>query len=163
MVSQTDFTPEEWRVLTHLPMDVVLTMAAIDTGNLSGAAETKTELSAGINGLLELGREFPDNALIQRVLQDLPVDWPSGISEEQYPVNRVVELCQRAGVILRHAPPTEAQQFKQYLLRAAERVIQAAGGVGGFQGFGRKISRMSPAEIQALKKIAAALQLPAPR
>jgi hypothetical protein len=164
MTSQSDFTQKEWELLARSPFDVVMGVAAIDADTLSGASDTPIELSAGVKGLVELGHKFPDHRIIRYVFDTMDeADMQQALADRSIAAHSLDELLQTcrgvAQLLDEKATRQEAREFKQYLLMVANEVAAAAGGVGGFQGFGRKrVSPVSDREAQALKKIAAALR-----
>lgn len=165
MTSKADFTPEEWQLLVRAPFEVVMTVSVVEAEGLSRVYDTPVEISTGMKELGKLAQQFGDNPIIQDLFIGIQAQeaWlmcaEDQVSQERFPLSELLKTCQQIVELLdRKAKPAEAQEYKRYLLMVADKVIKAAGGVGGFQGFGKKqISRVSPKEAEALKKIAGVL------
>ncbi|MBN1887448.1 MAG: hypothetical protein JW850_05640 [Thermoflexales bacterium] len=165
MTSKADFTPEEWQLLVRAPFEVVMTVSAVGSEGLSRVYDMPIELSTGMKELVKLAQQFGENLIIQNLFTGLEAQeaWlvcaEDQVSQERFPLSKLLQTCQEVVDTLdQKAEPAEAQEFKRYLLMVADKVTRAAGGVGGFQGFGRKqISRVSPQEAEALKAMAAVL------
>jgi hypothetical protein len=165
MTSKADFSPEEWQLLVRAPFEVVMTVSAVEAEGLSRVYDMPVELSTGMKELVKLAQQFGENSIIQGLFTGIEAQeaWlvcaEDQVSQERFPLSELLQTCQRVVDLLdQKAEPAEAQEFKRYLLMVADKVTKAAGGVGGFQGFGRKhVSRVSPQEAAALKAIAATL------
>jgi len=163
MTSKSDFTQEEWELVLRAPFEVVLGVAALGADSLVGASETPQELAAGWKELSELAQAFPSNSILHSLsydVQDAEVQQAyASRPVADYAFDELLQVCQQvAELVDSKATPQEAGEFKRYLLIIATRVADAAGGVGGFQGFRRKkIGKVSEQEAQALKRLAGAL------
>jgi hypothetical protein len=138
----SDFTPDDWRLLTGLPAAVMVATIRVRDG-ASGA----TTVSEGLAGLdaIAAGRGS-DSALVRAVVAAIYAepevdgsslaDRPVGAAEEDGTPEQVFARCRRAVEVLRpHPDPSEAEAYLQWVREIAVRVCGAAHS-GGVLGLG---------------------------
>lgn len=160
MTSKSNYTADEWKVLSDAPLVVG---GAVAVAAPSGVVGTIKEGMAIINSMTHAAQHHPNNRLIQEVV-------PKGVSREQIDlwVNVVrtmmqqskpermkaaaIETSQKVAMILySKADPQEADEFKRWLLEMGENVASAA-------NEGRNVGvNVSPQEAELLSQIASAL------
>ena len=162
MTTKADFTDEEWARLERAPIVAGFAISLADPG---GPIEAVKESMATIKTVTEAARSGASGELVDAVAKSVaekaghrhsPLgDFkPKGalagqqILDELRAVNELVSA---------KATPEEAEQFRAWLLEAAQRAADAAK-EGGFMGF--HAQRVSEGEQQMLDKLREVLSPP---
>jgi hypothetical protein len=156
-----NYTPQEWDKLSDAPLYVG---GAVMVAAKSGVLGTLREGFSMVCSPGDLAKKFPHNALIQGVVKEAAPEDPNAANVEgdRDPKPEVIQAealaCCRtvADILARKASPTEATEYRTWLLQIGWRVANAAREGGRF-GLGGQ--RVSEAELAILRDIAEALGL----
>ena len=166
MTTRADYTVEEWRTLSQLPVAVSL---AVITSGKSNPMQRVLELTSMVQTLEDTRRQQPANELVIAVAiadGERPPD--GGRSTGALPSpdlsrggaelrRQAVAQCRQAVSILAgRSTPTEAEGYKRWVLAIGRKVAEAAK-EGGFLGFGGV--PVSPEETETLNAVSAALEI----
>jgi len=156
MTTKTDFTPEEWKLITGLPWAIGL--AVILAEDKGGRKATKKELAALERAPALAAAQFAGSVLVQAALPDVAAHTASDrIKEysrekgdtEQAIYQDTFKMCQQAAAILAAKTPfAEQEAYRRFVLEIGRRVADAAVdaeflGIGGgtISAYERKILR----------------------
>ena len=140
MTVRDDFTPDEWRLISHLPVEIA---AAASVAEESHEAGSTRELLAAISTLLSGAMLLRHNLLVQAVFDEYKADG-RGEAEllelSQDPpadiVDVALEQARQAATVLAARPNRdEAIEFKLWLRGIASDIVMSSAR-GGFLGFG---------------------------
>jgi hypothetical protein len=178
MTTKADYTAEDWGTLTQAPIMATMAIVAADMSGPIGlvkeiAATVKTvqETAAsatagelvkaistdiiesqqkkdqGDKGAQPAGDASAQPATgAQNSLENMQIDAKNPDEAKQ----KAVEGCVAAAAIVTQKSPTEADEFKQWLMTIANRTAEA-GKEGGFLGIGgTRVSEKEKAELAAL-------------
>jgi hypothetical protein len=162
MTTRADFTDEEWARLGRAPLVAGMAISLADPG---GPIEAVKEVSASLKTILDAAQSGDHGELVDGVAKDtaerakhrenpLGDFKPKGTlaAEEILDELRAVNT-----LVSEKATPEEADQFRQWLLSAAQRAADAAK-EGGFMGF--HAERVSEGEQKMLDKLGEVLSAP---
>ncbi len=132
MTGRTDYTLEEWELLKETPFVVGAAVAASAASGLGTAKELFAVITGTTGGMLA----FPENELINALLEDGERPSPfKGMGRDEL-TPAAIEKCRQAAVVLgAKTPAGEAQAYKRWVITVGESVAEAAR-EGGFLGFG---------------------------
>jgi ABC-type Fe3+ transport system substrate-binding protein len=159
MTSKTDFTDEEWARLVRSPLVAGMAISLADPG---GPIEALKESMAAAKPVLETAKTGSDHELIGAVSKDMAAK----AQQRQNPLKdfrpkgtmagqEILEELEGVNAILAEkATPEEAQAFREWLFKAAQRAAEAAK-EGGFMGFGAE--QVSEREQEMLERVRGAL------
>lgn len=166
MTTRADYTPEEWRTLSQLPVAVSL---AVITSGKSNPMQRVRELTSMVQTLEDTRRQQPANELVTAVAVadgERPPDGARSAGALPSPDlsqggaelrHQAVAQCRQAVAILAaKAMPAEAEGYKRWVLAIGRKVAEAAK-EGGFLGIGGV--PVSPEETETLNAVTAALEL----
>lgn len=161
MTIPENYTPQEWDKLSDAPLYVG---GAVMVAAQSGVLGTLREGFSMVCSPGDLAKKFPHNALIQSVVKDAAPEDPeaANLASERDIKPEVIQAeaiaCCRAvaEILASKASPTEATEYRTWLLQIGWRVANAAREGGRF-GLGGQ--RVSEEELAILREIAEALGL----
>ncbi len=164
---------DERQLLATLPQTIG---SAIAFAGHSGLFGTGKEMFASAQGMMAGLKDFPNNELIKSIVPSLASgdrnaeiarvkesrDWAmarmkskSIDSPEKFSTQALEDARAAAALLVSKASPQEAQEYKQWVMKLAEGVAQAAT-EGGFLGFGGE--RLSEGERKLLAEIESAFR-----
>jgi hypothetical protein len=169
MSTQVGYTKQEWQLLRNAP---VLAGFAVIAADENGTVGTLKEIVSLARGYVGAEQHYPDNELIQRVLQSLSeqseedIVSSSGASSDQSsagatglpeePLAAALAACRHVSDLLAtKAPAPVAEGYKRWVLEVALGTARAAKEGGGPFGIGG--TRVSPAEVTTLDMLAGTL------
>jgi hypothetical protein len=141
MTNKADYTQEEWNVLVAMPSVVALAVMLAQDSQPRGRKE---ELKALDGALVSAAAEYPDNQLVQAVLEDArraaaseEVEQYGKLRKTEKAQEVAVEWCEKVNAVL--APKSsflEADGYKRFVLTAGLEVAMASTdaeylGIGG--------------------------------
>lgn len=159
MVTEADFTSEEWQQIINAPQIASLYVALASP---SGPVGVIQEMMASSKLIVEAMKTASGNALIDAVA----TDWREKVEKKEKPQPvqmgkdanevkaRCLQACRDLAALLAQKAPAEAEGYKQWVYHAAQHSAEAAK-EGGFLGIGG--TKVNEAEAAALKEIAGAL------
>ena len=157
MSKQTDYTPEEWKIISAAP---VMAGLLITTSDLSGPIGAAKEAYAVVKGVTDVSSEC--NELIKAVAEGIKLqgkpDLPNLPHDRENLRAALIEGCKRAVAVITQKSPAEADEYKRWLTSLAQSTSEASK-EGGFLGFGGTL--VSEKETAALKELNSALGLSA--
>ena len=163
MVTEADFTSEEWQQIITAPQMASLYIALASP---SGPVGVIQEMMASSKLIVDAMKAGSGNALIDAVA----TDWREKAEKKEKPQPlqmgkdpneakaRCLQACRDLAALLSQKAPAEAEGYKQWVYHAALDSAEAAK-EGGFLGIGG--TKVSEAETIALNEIASALGIPA--
>ena len=163
MVSETDFTAEEWQQIILAPQMASLMVMLASPSGPAGAVQ---EMMAASKLLAEAIQGATGNGLIDAVAADLKekAEKREKIEAPQMSKNldearaQCLQACSDLAALLAQKAPVEADGYKRWVYQAAQLASEAAK-EGGFLGIGGQ--KVSEAEVAALADIAQALGISA--
>jgi hypothetical protein len=163
MSSSTDYTNEEWKVITVAPFLAGLFVSVSDPSGIGGVM--KESMAVG-KAIAEAGAGS-EVGVIKSLAEGLKAAGFSGRpqlpdiprTDANAARTAMAEHLQKAVAVVASKSPAEADAFKTWLFAAAQRVAEAAK-EGGFLGFGG--TQVSEQEHAALAELAGKLGVPAP-
>lgn len=146
MASADQFTPEEWREITELPMRVIMGAVVSDVKGPRNASGM--EVAAAAKHLAAGAREYPGNDLIMSVLQeiansetDISSDQHVSLNDEAARSAQVMDVYSRcnavAGYLGAIEDDIETEIYKRWLYEVASAAVMASKS-NGILGFGRE-------------------------
>jgi hypothetical protein len=155
MSKVTDYSPEEWKVISSAPMMAGLLVSLSDMSGPIGLAKEAMAVVKAVNDTAsgttaELIKSVADEIKSQGGRADL-----SEIRND--PANAraaLIDRCKQAAALVGQKSPGEAQDYKRWLLSMAHSTA-AASKEGGFLGFGGTV--VSETETAAVRDLALAL------
>ncbi len=161
MSGKNSYSADEWQLLMDVPMMVGAVVMVVGK---SGLGTTKESFAMAQESLGAV-KHFPDNALIQAIVQErLKEGQRSSIESLDNPMLRlqpeafkeaVLAKCAEANTLLAaKAGAEEAREYRQWVMQIADRVAHAAS-EGGILGFGG--AQFSEPEKLAIGQIQSAL------
>jgi hypothetical protein len=155
MSKQSDYTPEEWKMIAAAP---VMAGLFVSTSDLSGPIGLAMEALAVGKAIMESASSAP-NELIQTLSEAIKArggkpDMPDLPSDSAGIGKALIEGCKQAVAVVLSKSPAEADEYKKWLVSFATRTAEASK-EGGFLGFGGTL--VSEAESSAISELASAL------
>jgi hypothetical protein len=159
MTTHANFTQDEWKLLSDVPL---LVAAAVAAASPSGMVGTVKEGSSFVTSMLSAAKQYPQNTLIQDVIPrsfdaNQMRSWiqtAKGVmqgAQAERLKNEGLDASRRIAQMLdQRSSPQEAVEFKRWLLSIGEGVAKAAS-EGGAQ--------VSCQETQMLTDLAIALNV----
>jgi hypothetical protein len=156
-----NLSPEEWQVLSRLPIEVAAAATVADSTR--GAGSTR-ELLAALSTLLAGVKLLRHNELVQTVFDAYKLDGHGEaeilqLSQDPPPdlVENTLSLVRQANEILAGRPDQDAAtEFKLWLRGVAAEIISSSAS-GGFLGFGGR--SVTDEEVSFLDRLTKALGL----
>jgi len=168
-----EFSEEEWFLLSSTP---AMIGAAMSAAAPSGVIGTVKEMTASMRGSVQGLKDYPDSELITALLEKAE-NWDEAkekmsdyrekaksrlesadIKSREDLQKHVLEDCAAAAKLVdAKCSPAEAQLYKEWSVKIANKVAEAAK-EGGILGFGGE--RVSAEETALIEKIEAALGAP---
>lgn len=161
MTVRDDFTPSEWRLISHLPVQIAAAASVAEESREPGSTR---ELLAAISTLLSGAMLLRHNRLVQAVFDDYKADG-RGEAEllelSQDPpadmVDIALEQTRQVGAILAaRLDQDEATEFKLWLRGIASDIVMSSTS-GGFLGIGG--TQVTEGEVTFLDRLTDALGL----
>jgi hypothetical protein len=159
MVSKTDFTVEEWKLILTTPQ---LASLYIALASPSGPVGVVQEMMATTLSIVEAIQQDGDNALVDAVAADFKekaekrekIEQPTVTMDQVQMKAQCLQACRDLASLLSQKAPADADAYKKWVYQIAKRSAEAAkeGGVLGFGG-----EKVSGAETAALAELATAL------
>jgi hypothetical protein len=154
MSKQSDYTPEEWKIISAAPVMAGLLVTVSDVSGPIGAAK---EAIAVIKGVMDTAGTT-SNELIKSVAEgitkggkpDMP-DLPGDLAGTR---KALIDGCTRALTLVQQKSPAEAEEYKEWLASLAQKTAEASK-EGGFLGFGG--TQISDDEKAAVNELSSAL------
>lgn len=144
MTSQADYTPEQWKLLTGVP--VAIGLSVILAEDQGGRRATRRELAALGAAPAKVAAKFTDNALVQAVLPDVKANAAAeqvkkhsrekGQTEQRI-FEETYRMCRQVAVVLSAtSTAVEADGYKRFAAGVGAEVAHAAAdaeylGIGG--------------------------------
>lgn len=163
MTTQTNYTPDEWKVLKDAPLLVAEAVAAASSSGLIG---TLKEGAVIVTGMMNTAKQHPGNQLVQNVTPksvdtNQAISWAQtalstlrGTGNTEHIKRQALEISNEVSQVLaRKSPQQEADDYKHWLLEIGEGVARAAK-----EGTG--VTSVSPEENRMLNEISHALHVP---
>ena len=154
MSKQTDYTPEEWKTITAAPLMAGLLVSVSDLSGPIGlvkeglsVARAVSETPSTANELIKVLAEGIKTQGGRPEMPELPRDQAGARAA-------LIDGCKQAAAAVAQKSPSEAEEYKRWLVSLAQKTAEAAK-EGGFLGIGG--TRVSTAESTALTELAAAL------
>jgi len=157
VTTRSDYTDEEWQ---NIKAGLLLSGMLVSTVASSGPIDTIREMLAISDVLADLIKHGSSNPLIAALIGELkPKEGESVRMRDTVPVNvkttaelhrLIMETLQVANAALAKATADESAEYKQLVVKIAQRVAEA-GTEGGFLGIGSV--RVSPPELAAIQEI----------
>ena len=143
MTTKADFNADEWERLAQAPAFAGLMVILADRGG-------SFRESIALGKAYAAARREGGSELLEQVVASPPHVDPKSITPDQLP-ERIREAT---GIVDQKATPEEAEEYRQFILRAAEAVAHAhkEGGVLGIGG-----TEVSEQERAALDELASLL------
>ena len=164
MVTKTDFTPDEWKMILGSPLLAGMAVTLADPSGLfgmlkegmaSGRALLEARNAPGANGLVKDLVADIETSEGRTLARDAMKSELTGKSPDEIKSQIIVVLGQ-VGAVLDAKAPQDAAAFKDWLKHVAEQVAEASS-EGGFFGFGGV--KVSDAEKASIAEIAKALNI----
>lgn len=161
MTAKQDVTPEQWRLIANLPIEVA---AAASVADPTHQAASTREILAALSTLLSGVKLLRHNELVQAVFDDYKADGRGEaailkLSQDPPPdlVDATLEHVREAVALLASRPDQdEVAEFKLWLRGIASDIV-ASSASGGFLGIGG--APVSEEEVTFLARLTKALGL----
>lgn len=155
MSKQTDYTPEEWKIISTAPLMAGLLVTVSD---LSGPIGMAKEAFAVVKGVVDTSAGT-SNELIRTVAEGVKAqggkpDMPDLQGDRAAVRAALIDGCKRALAIVSQKSPAEAEEYKQWLTSLAQKTAEASK-EGGFLGIGGV--QISDDEKAAVNELSSAL------
>jgi hypothetical protein len=159
MTTKADFTDEEWARLERAPFVAGMAISMADPG---GPIEALKETMATVKTVTEVAQSGGRSALVDEIAKSIA----ARVKQRDNPLKDfrpkgamageeiLSELRDVNASVKQKATPEEVEDFRKWLLEAAQRAAEAAK-EGGFMGFRAEV--VSQGEQQMLDKLAEAL------
>ena len=155
MSKQTDYTPEEWKAISTAPM---LAGLAVTVSDLSGPIGTMKEALAVAKGVAQTA-ESTSSEIIKALAEGMRAqgsrpEMPDLPRNQEEARTALINACKQAAAVVAQKSPTEAEEYKRWLVSMAQKTAEAAkeGGILGIGG-----TRVSEWEAAAIKELATTL------
>ena len=143
MTKSTDFTPEEWELITQAPTGAGMIVATASRGG------TFRESFSIAKAYAEARQQHGESELLDELVSHRPkVDHARAHSQEELREHHIERLQEAMAALEGKATPEEVDQYRAFVKNLAERVAHA------HEEHGHDVT---PEEQSALDEIAAAL------
>jgi hypothetical protein len=142
VTNQADYTPDEWSLLSGLPLKVAIAAAIVEGGE---GLDGNLEMLAAMKEIASAEDRFARNGLIQAILaelkqepgeeQDREIEIGGGAAWTAEIDGTLAQCRDASSLVTAKAPPEEADDYRRWLLNIAGQAV-AATKSGGFLGFG---------------------------
>lgn len=156
MSNQNDYSAEEWLTVSSAPIMAGLLVSLSDVSGPIGMAK---EALAVVRAVTESA-----SGGANELLSSIAASWKAQVTKPQLPElprdsqdsarNAALEHCKEAAAIVSQKSPSEADEYKKWLVSLARKTAEAAK-EGGFLGIGGTL--VSDAEANAVTTLAKAL------
>jgi hypothetical protein len=155
MSNQSDYTPEEWKVVVNGPAVAGTLIVAADPA-FFGAIKESAAIAKAINAYGQSSDVELIRAIGQAVQGGGKFETPDVPKDQgmEGTLKRLVIECKKAADIVEAKSPDEAEAYSSYLVDIAQKTAESSK-EGGFLGIGA--TRVSDKEKHALAKLAEAL------
>lgn len=144
MTGSTDFSPEEWKVVSEAPTSAGMIVSTAQRGG------SFREVYAMAKAYAETRKEHGDSALLDEIVSHRPeMDKTKSHSPEELKEHGLQRIREAVALVEQKATPPELADFRRFITSLSERVAGAKG-----EGEGDKVS---DAERAAIAEINAAL------
>jgi hypothetical protein len=155
MSKQSDYTPEEWKLIATAPMMAATVVTLSDMGGPVGLVKEAFAVARAASA----AAESTSSELIRSVVESLNArqakpEMPQGTKTAAEARAALIDACRRAVDTVARKSPTEASQYAGWLVALAKTATEAAK-EGGFLGIGGTL--VSPAESAVVSELASAL------
>jgi hypothetical protein len=152
MTTQASYTPEEWNILVHAPVQAsLLVINADQRGGISGRFDVIQE-TRDAQTAIERAAQTATTPLVQEAAQTLAAEKSWGRALQKETPETITTILQRVPTILTSkAGQDEVLEYKRYVLDIAQKTASAV------KESGEK--NTSPKEAVALQQIAGMLEL----
>ena len=155
MSKQTDYTPEEWKLIATAPMMAATIVTLSDMGGPVGLVKEAFAVAKAASA----AAQSTSSELIRSVVETLNArqakpEMPQGAKTAAEARAALISACRRAMDTVARKSPTEAAEYGRWLVALAKTATEAAK-EGGFLGIGGTL--VSPAETAAVNELASAL------
>jgi hypothetical protein len=156
MSTQSNYSSEEWKAISGSPVAAGLLITLADASGLAGIAKEalavgKAVTDSATGNTPEIVRVLAEDVKSRGGRPELP-ELPAG--DRTQTRNALIALITTAVRAVERQSPTEARDYKEWLVSVATKVSQASK-EGGFLGFGGTL--VSSSEEAALKQLAEVL------
>ncbi len=145
MSNQDNFSPDEWQMITEAPFQIGILVSDADLHPDS----SKKEFDAILHSCGDAQEKYPNNTLIQEVLEDMGGYSNVGIGGD-ISGNAAEYFKGIVKIVTKGAKPEEAKEYCKFLYEVAESTAKAYG--EGFLGLGNKVSEKEAYILGILKK-----------
>jgi hypothetical protein len=155
MSKASDYSPEEWQLITSAPMAAGMLVSVAD---MSGPIGLAKEAMAVVKAVTDTS-SGSTNELIKSVAEAIKAQrGKTGLSDvrgDRASVHTaLLDRCKQAAALVTQKSPAEAKDYKQWLLSLAK-ASAGASNEGGFLGFGG--TTVSESESSTVRELASAL------
>ena len=155
MTRQSDYTPEEWKLIATAP---VLAATVVTVSDMSGPVGLMKEALA-VTRAASAAAQSTSSELIRSVVESLNArqakpEMPPGAKNGAEARAALIAACRRAVDAVARKSPSEAGEYARWLVALAKTATEASK-EGGFLGIGGTV--VSPAESAAVGELASAL------
>jgi hypothetical protein len=153
MATRADFSDEQWAVLGQAPFAAGMYVVMASPSGPIGVVQEMTAMAMSVR---DAATAQGDHQLVTLVAQELLGKEGRSIAEPSATERAgLLEIVKQAAVALEQATDAEAEAFRGWINRVAERAAGAAS-EGGFFGLGKE--RVSEAEQAAIAEVKAAIE-----
>ena len=145
MNNQDNFSPTEWQMIVEAPFHIGILVSDADLHPNS----SQKEFDAILHSCGDAQEKYPNNSLIQEVLDDMGGYSNVGVSTD-LSGNEAEYFKGIVKIVAKGAKPEEAKEFCEFLYEIAESTAKAYG--EGFLGLGNKVSEKEAYILDVLKK-----------
>jgi len=155
MSKQTDYTPEEWKLIATAPLLAGTVATLSDMGGPVGLVKEAFAVAKAASA----AAQSTSNELIRSVVESMKAregkpEMPQGAKTAAEARAALIGLCRQALDTVARKSPTDAAEYGRWMVALAKTATEAAK-EGGFLGIGGTL--VSPAETAAVSELASAL------
>lgn len=155
MSQQTDYTPEEWKLIVTAPLMAGTIATLSDMGGPVGLVKEAFAVAKAAAA----SAQSTSNELIRSVVESMKAregkpEMPQGAKTAAEARTALIGVCRRALDTVARKSPTDAAEYGRWMVSLARTATEAAK-EGGFLGMGGTL--VSPAESAAVSELASAL------
>jgi hypothetical protein len=158
MATDKDFSAQEWKTITTAPVAAGLLVALADPSGPIGVVKE----AMAVNDAIEQSATNSGSEVVKSVAKWAKaagrLEAPRSLPGDKTKLKKILlDSIQQSAAIIRSKAPSEAAQYRQFLLDVAQKAA-AASKEGGFLGFGGV--QVSGDEKALLAELSAALGTP---